>query len=280
MKELQVYTVKRIMSKVFWIFFILIILSFFLIPIYWVASMAFKNFFDIFDLPPKWIFKPTLMGFKIAFNTRPILRWTINSLIISIGGTILSLALGVPAGYCLARAQFWGKRMMWNGILLTRVIPPIVIVLPVRVFMQSIGLFGTQLAVILYTAVFNATFTAWIMSGFFESIPVDIEDMALIDGCSPIGAFWRIALPLCKPGLVTVTLFSFIFTWNDFLGALTLTSPETATLPIGIMSGAGQLAVQWNVLAAICLIAIIPVMILCVSLQRYYVSGLTLGAIK
>jgi multiple sugar transport system permease protein len=281
MRQLELYRANRVISQGAVILFILVALIFFLLPIAWIGTMAFKRYLDIFAIPPKWInFEPTLEGFRVAFRTRPVMRWMINSLLISSGSTILSLMLGVPAAYCFARGRFRGKRMAWSLILLTRVLPPIVLVIPFRMLMLRIGLFGSHLAVILYSTTFNAAFAAWIMSGFFEGIPVDIENCARIDGCGPIRTFWYIAVPLAKPGIVTVALFAFIFSWNDFLGALTLTNTYTATLPIGIMGAVGQMSVQWNVIGAISLITILPVMILAVALQRYYVSGLTLGAIK
>jgi len=135
-------------------------------------------------------------------------------------------------------------------------------------------------AVILIDTVYNAAFTAWLMSGIFENIPVDLEEAGIIDGCTPIQAFIRIALPLSKPGLVTSALFAFIFSWNDFLFALSLTSPPTATLPLGMLSTFGMLSVGWTYMAAMGVIAVIPVVVVSLLLQRYYVSGLTFGGVK
>ena len=133
---------------------------------------------------------------------------------------------------------------------------------------------------ILIDTVYDAAFTAWLMSGMFASIPVDIEDAALIDGCSPVQVFWKIALPLSKPGLVTASLFTFILSWNDFLFALTLTSPSTATLPIGMLSTYGILKQGWTYMMALGCLAIVPPVFISLLLQRYYVSGLTFGGIK
>lgn len=165
-------------------------------------------------------------------------------------------------------------------ILLTRALPTIVIVLPFRVIMQSIGILGTRLAVILIDTVYNAAFTFWLMSGIFESIPEELEEAARIDGCTPIQAFLLVAVPLSKPGLVTSALFAFIFSWNDFLFALTLTSPDTATLPLGMLSTYGVMQQGWTYMAAMGVVAIVPVVALSLFLQRYYVSGLTFGGVK
>lgn len=256
------------------------IVCFVLFPIYWVFATSFRERIDMFRLPPQWMFKPILDNFEYIFRTMPVSRWTLNSSVISVGTMMLSLLIGVPAGYAFSRVKFRGKRILLTFILLTRALPPVVIVLPFRVMMHALGLFGTRTAVILLDTVYNAAFTAWLMSGIFESIPVDLEEAALIDGCSPIRAFWRIALPLSKPGLVTSALFAFIFSWNDFLFALTLTSPPTATLPLGMLSTYGMLSVGWTYMTALGCIAIIPVIVLSLLLQRYYVSGLTFGGVK
>ena len=273
----------RFKSRLFWalrIIAIIVIICFVILPMFWVAATALKQKIEMFKLPPQWFFKPTLTNFIYVFKTMPVIRWTMNSALISIGTLILSLLLGVPAGYAFSRVKFRGKHILLMFILLTRALPPVVIVLPFRVFMAALGLFGTRTAVILLDTVYNAAFTAWLMSGIFESIPVDLEEAAIIDGCLPIGAFFRIALPLSMPGLVTCALFAFIFSWNDFLFALTLTSPPTATLPLGMLSTYGILSVGWTYMAAMGLVAIVPVILLSLLLQKYYVSGLTFGGVK
>ena len=256
------------------------IVVFVLFPIFWMLTTAFKHRIDMFVLPPQWFFKPTLANFKYVLSTMPVGRWVLNSGVISLGTMTLSLLLGVPAGYAFSRVNFRGKRILLTFILMTRALPPVVIVLPFRVIMQWLGLFGTRTAVILIDTVYDAAFTAWLMSGMFESIPVDIEDAALIDGCSPVQAFWKIILPLSKPGLVTASLFTFILSWNDFLFALTLTSPQTATLPIGMLSTYGILNQGWTYMMALGCLAIVPVVFISLLLQRYYVSGLTFGGVK
>ncbi len=273
----------RFKSRLFWalrIIAIIVIICFVILPMFWVAATALKQKIEMFKLPPQWFFKPTLTNFIYVFKTMPVIRWTMNSALISIGTLILSLLLGVPAGYAFSRVKFRGKHILLMFILLTRALPPVVIVLPFRVFMAALGLFGTRTAVILLDTVYNAAFTAWLMSGIFESVPVDLEEAAIIDGCLPIGAFFRIALPLSMPGLVTCALFAFIFSWNDFLFALTLTSPPTATLPLGMLSTYGILSVGWTYMAAMGLVAIVPVILLSLLLQKYYVSGLTFGGVK
>jgi multiple sugar transport system permease protein len=256
------------------------VLIFFMFPIFWIISTAFKYRIDMFSLPPTLFSKPTIENFVYVFSKMEVELWTFNSITISLGTMVLALVLGVPAGYAFARVHFRGKYALLMTVLLTRALPPIVLALPFRVMMQEFGLLGTRVAVILIDTVYNSAFTFWLMSGMFEAVPKDLEESALIDGASPFQAFWKIAVPLSKPGLVTSALFAFIFSWNDFLFALTLTSPETATLPLGMLSTYGILQQGWTLMAAMGVVAIVPVIIFSMMLQRYYVSGLTFGGIK
>ena len=146
--------------------------------------------------------------------------------------------------------------------------------------MARLGLIGTHAAVILIDTIYNAAFTVWLMVGYFEAMPVEIEEAACVDGCSYFRTFRTIALPLAKPGLVTAALFALILSWNDFLFALSLTSPESATLPLGILSTFGMLSVGWTYMTSMCVIAIIPLLLIALFLQKYYVRGLTFGGVK
>ncbi len=266
-----------------WFFRIIVIIflvAFFLLPAVWILTTSLAQRISMFKLPPQLFSKPTIKNFVYIFTQMPVLSWTFNSLVISVGTMILSLLIGVPAGYAFSRVNFTGKRLLLMIILLTRALPTIVIALPFRVIMQNLGILGTRTAVILIDTVYNAAFTFWLMSGIFESIPEELEEAARIDGCTPIQAFLLVAVPLSKPGLVTSALFAFIFSWNDFLFALTLTSPDTATLPLGMLSTYGILQQGWTYMAAMGIVAIIPVVGLSLALQRYYVSGLTFGGVK
>jgi len=262
-------------------FFIALILGFFMIPILWLVETSFKFKIQMFQLPPVWIkFKPTLKNYSYITSSMPILKWGKNSLIISLCTMVLSLVLGVPAGYAFSRVKFKGRFLLLTFILMARTLPPIIIVLPFRILMQKMGLFGTRTAVVLIDTIYNASFTAWLMSGIFESIPEELEEAAIIDGCSIFTAFYKIITPLSLPGLVTSALFAFIYSWNDFIFAMTLTAPATATLPLGMLSTFGMMSVGWTNMAAMGVLAILPVLLLSLFLQKYYVSGLTFGGVK
>ena len=264
----------------FRILMILLILVFIAMPVMWILSTSLAQRIAMFKLPPRMFSAFIIENFKYVFTRMSINSWIMNSLIISLGTMTLSLILGVPAGYAFSRINFRGKKALLIMILLTRALPTIVLIMPFRIIMQSIGLLGTRTAVILIDTVYNAAFTFWLMSGIFESIPSDLEDSARIDGCNPVQAFLYIAVPLSKPGLVTSALFAFIFSWNDFLFALTLTSPDTTTLPLGMLSTFGIMQQGWTYMAAMGVVAIFPVILLSLLLQKYYISGLTFGGVK
>jgi len=266
--------------NIFRVIMILLILGFIALPVIWILSTSLAQRISMFKLPPKLFTAFIFDNFKYIFTKMAINSWIMNSLIISLGTMILSLVIGVPAGYAFSRISFKGKKLLLVMILLTRALPTIVLIMPFRIIMQNIGLLGTRTAVILIDTVYNAAFTFWLMSGIFESIPSDLEDSARIDGCNPVQAFLLIAVPLSKPGLVTSALFAFIFSWNDFLFALTLTSPDTSTLPLGMLSTFGILQQGWTYMAAMGVVAIFPVILLSLMLQKYYISGLTFGGVK
>jgi len=274
------YLIKQGYHKAAHLTAVVLIVAFFTFPIFWLFSTSFKERIEVFRLPPKWIFAPTLSNFEYIFETKPVLKWLLNSVIISLGTAVLSLVLGVPAAYGLSRLKFRGKGALLTSILLIRALPPVVILLPFRVMMHSLGLVGTRTAVILIDTIYNSAFTVWLMSGIFEQLPKGIEEAAYVDGCSRLRTFWSIALPLTKPGLVTAALFALILSWNDFLFAMSLTSPATATLPLGILSTYGMLSVGWTYMTSMCCVAIVPILLISLWLQRYYISGLTFGGVK
>ena len=272
-------TLQSIMN-IFRVLMVLMVLVFIALPVMWIISTSLSQRISMFKLPPKLFTEFIIDNFIYVFTEMSVNSWILNSLIISIGTMVLSLIIGVPAGYAFSRINFRGKKALLIMILLTRALPTIVLVMRFRIIMQNIGLLGTRTAVILIDTVYNAAFTFWLMSGIFESIPSALEDSAQIDGCNPVQAFLYIAVPLSKPGLVTSALFAFIFSWNDFLFALTLTSPDTTTLPLGMLSTFGILQQGWTYMAAMGVVAIFPVILLSLMLQKYYISGLTFGGVK
>lgn len=275
-----------------------------LFPIYWTFITAFKEPKDVITNPPKYIpfvdYQPSLYAWRelgflpgagTEYRTTPhsaeeILGVTKNSVIAAVGSTLLSLIIGCPAAYSLARFRFrgWKNRDIAFFILSQRMLPPIVLVIPYfilfRKFLGFIRLLDTPQGLILAHSVGSIPFVVWIMREFFLEIPQEMEDSARIDGCSYLGAFLRVVLPLSTPGMVAASVFTFIFSWNEFIFALTLTFNKARTIPVllaGLTHGGAPL---WWDLSAMLLIAIVPVIVFTLFIQKYIISGLTLGALK
>jgi len=205
----------------------------------------------------------------------------INTLIIAGAATIIVLVVSVPAAYYLARFRFRTRNLILLLVLATQMFAPTSMVIGIYREMMTLGLVNTYLALILVNAGFYLAFSVWILSGFFASIPYEVEEAAMIDGCSKFSVLWRITLPLSLPGLVTAIIFTFITAWNEFVVALTLTSsPDIRPLTVGITNFIGLYEVQWHYVFATSLIAIVPVVILFIAIEKWLVSGLTAGSIK
>jgi multiple sugar transport system permease protein len=211
----------------------------------------------------------------------PLLGFIKSSFIISISATVIVILIAIPAAYYVARNDFRGKKAFLLLVLVTQMFAPTALVVGIFREIVALNLVDTYLALILIYAAFNMAFSIWILSSFFRSIPKEIEEAAWIDGCSRFTTLTRIVLPLALPGLVTAFIFTFIAAWNEFVIALTLTSsPEREPLTVGLTSLIGQYQVQWNYLFAGSLIAIVPVVILFASIEKWLVGGLTAGSVK
>ena len=259
----------------------LLFLLFSLFPIYLILSSSLKTDLQIFAIPPVFVFKPTLDNYREALTGGTSqLPYVINSLIVSILSTIVAVIFGSMAAYGLARFEFKGRKDLAFWILSTRMAPPIAFIVPMFVLIKTIGLLDTWWAlVIMYTGM-NLSFAVWILRGFFMDIPPELEESALVDGYTRLQVFTRIALPLVKPALAAVAVFSLIFSWNEFLFALILTQQNAKTIPVGIQGFSSSMGINWGPFMAVAFIAILPVMVFTFIMQRYLVRGLTFGAVK
>jgi multiple sugar transport system permease protein len=255
-----------------------------LFPIYWIAVNSFKVDLDIFAVPPVWFdFSPTLKHYRAAFIERPFLIFAMNSLIIAVATTIVSLTFGTMAGYALARFRYPG-RMKYHvsfWILSTRMMPPIVTIIPLFLFFNYFTLLNTKTAVVIAYTAFNLPFATWMMKSYFQDLPVELEEAAIVDGDTRWGAFLHVALPLARPGLAATAIFILILSWNEFLLALILTQTEQSlTLPIGISGRVTQYTTYWGEISAAGFLASVPIMIFALIVQRHLVRGLSFGAVK
>ena len=255
-----------------------------LAPVYWMLTISLKSEADHFASPPKWfVFSPTLEHYRDAFVVRSFGQYLITSAIVALLSTAFALLIGTLAAYALARFEMRFKlnRRLSLWILSTRMFPPIVTVVPLFLMMRDLRLINTIASLVIVYTAFNLPFVVWMMRGFFNEVPREMEEAAMVDGDSRLGALWRVVLPLVKPGLAATAVFCLIMSWNEFLFALVLTQTEAAmTLPIGIAGRVTQYEIKWGVMSAAGVVAMLPILIFALSVQRYLVRGLSLGAVK
>jgi multiple sugar transport system permease protein len=248
------------------------------------ATISLKNEVDQFAAPPKWLFfSPTLAHYIDAFSTRSFGRYLMTSLVVSVLSTLCAVVLGTLAAYGLSRfrlAANMGRRLsLW--ILSTRMFPPIVTAVPLFLMMRDLRLLNTVGALVIVYTAFNLPFVVWMMRGFFQELPRELEEAAMVDGDSRLGALVRVVLPLVAPGLAATAVFCLIMSWNEFLLALVLTQTDAAmTLPVGIAGRVTQYEIEWGVMSAAGVVAMLPILIFAMAVQRYLVRGLSLGAVK
>ncbi len=255
-----------------------------LAPIYWMLTISLKHEVDQFAVPPLWFsFTPTLEHYQDAFLGRSFGELMITSAIVAVVSTLCALTIGTLAAYALARFKMPYRldRKLSLWILSTRMFPPIVTVIPLFLMMRDLQLLDTRASlVILYTG-FNLPFVVWMMRGFFVEVPRELEEAAMVDGDSRLGALWRVLLPLVAPGLAATAVFCLIISWNEFLFALVMTQTDAAmTLPVGIAGRVTQYEIKWGVMSAAGVVAMTPILIFAIAVQRYLVRGLSLGAVK
>jgi multiple sugar transport system permease protein len=254
------------------------IVAIFLAPIVWMMSTAYKPARDIFSIPPTLLFAPTLANFRSVFHYFDLPRLIESSLVISLGAAGLSLMIGVTAGYALARARTKWAIGLAYFFLAVRTIPPVATLLPFYMMMRDIGLLGTWWAVILIDATLNTAFVVWMMFSYFRSLPRELEEAALTDGCSLFGGFRRVALPLVKPGIVASALLCIMFSWNDFLFSSFLTRADTKPISVALLTAYGTKDITWGTLGALAHFSTIPIVAIALVLNRHFVQGLTRGA--
>ncbi len=235
-------------------------------------------------MPPLWFpANPTLKHYNAAFVERPFLLYALNSFIIAVATTIVSLVFGTMAGYALARFQYPGQWRYQTSfwILSTRMMPPIVTIIPLYLFFNYLDMLNTKTAVVIAYTAFNLPFATWMMKSYFQDLPVELEEAAMVDGDTRWGAFLRVALPLARPGLAATAIFCLIISWNEFLLALILTLTEQSqTLPIGIAGRVTQYNTYWGEISAAGFMACIPIVIFAFIVQKHLVRGLSFGAVK
>jgi ABC-type glycerol-3-phosphate transport system permease component len=253
-----------------------------LFPLYWMVNTSLKPAAEVFVSPPTfWSSHMSLSAYGEVFSTRPIGRYLLNSFVVSAGATILSVILAALTAYGFTRFHIRGANAFLVFLLFTKMLPETLLIVPYFQVMSALGLVDGYLALILAYSSFALPFSVWMLIGFFRTIPREIDEAAIIDGASRLQAFWRVILPLSRPGLVAVALFTFIIAWNSYIWALVLTtSPSMFVISVGVANLVGEYRVQWNELMAASVIGALPVMVLYVFLNRHLVQAVTAGAVK
>ena len=249
-------------------------------PFYWMVTTSFKEQSAILSATPQLFFHPTLGNYTTAFQKFDIGASLVNSLIVALSTTAISLILGAPAAYAIARFDFKGKRDLWFWFISNRMISPIVVALPFFLIARQFRLLDTQLVLILIYLTFNVPIVVWICADQFRNIPKELDEAATLEGYSSFGIFWRIALPLAAPGIAVSAIFSFIFSWNELLYALVLTRTNAKTAPVVATSFLSGYELPWGQIMATGTLVALPVIIFSIIVSRQLVRGLTMGAIK
>ena len=245
---------------------------------YWMITLSLKPQVEATAYPPSFVrFSVTAAGYREVFTKYPFFLYTWNSLVVAVGCTALGLAVGLPAAYSIAR---WRQQRLAVVILVARIIPGIAYLIPWYIFFRRLRMVDTYGALILTHLIVSLPIIIWVMISFFEDVPAELEDAALIDGCSYLGVFSRIALPLVKPGVVATAILSFVFSWNNFLFSVILAGRSTRTLPIAVYTMISYEEINWGTLAAAATLITLPVLVVALLAQRHIVSGLTFGAVK
>jgi multiple sugar transport system permease protein len=253
-----------------------------LAPIYWVVASSFKTPGQLFTWPPTYLPHPlSLANYVEALVHRPLLTYIGNTLVVALAATPLSVMVAALAAFAVARYRFRGRGLVLFATLTVRMLPGLVVALPLFLIFRSLGLVDTRLGLILAYTAFNVPFNLWLLQGFFAEIPREIEEAAIVDGCSPWALFWQVMLPLVAPGLVAAAIFSLILAWNEYGFALILTyTPRSQTLPIALAGFVADRGVNFSAMMAGGTIALVPVLFFALFVQRYLVQGLTAGAVK
>jgi multiple sugar transport system permease protein len=268
---------RRLAFNLGYFVLLLLIVVPFVFPFVWMVLSSFKTQAQITAIPPQWVFTPTYEHYREVFQQYELGRSILNSLIISVGATFWSLVLGLPAAYAIAR---WRQNGFALAILVARIVPGITFLIPWFILFSKLRLVDTYTSLILSHMLVGLPFIIWVMVPFFAALPKELEEASMVDGSTRMGAFFRVLLPLTGPGVLTCSILSFVFSWNNFMFAVVLTGSRTRTLPIAIFNFLSYSQINWGGLMAAAVIITLPILVIALLAQKYIVQGLTAGAVK
>jgi multiple sugar transport system permease protein len=278
---------KRDPWRLLGVVFLVGITLFAITPMVWMLLTSVKTQFAALQYPPEWIpHNPNLAQYTELLNPRgevgqKFLRYLVNSLWVSLATTILGVAVAVPAAYAFSRFRFPGRNLLFYAVLMRNMFPAVVFLMPLFIMMRWLGLVNTQTSLILTYLTFGLPLSIWLLKGFFDNIPIQLEQAARIDGASRFKAFLLIVMPLSSPGIIATSIYCFILAWNEYVYALTFLNDESKlTLPVGLQAFFTEYATNWPGLMAASFIMSVPVVVMFLVLQKYFVRALTEGAVK
>jgi multiple sugar transport system permease protein len=252
------------------------------LPVFWMLSSSFKSNSEIFLSPPQVITEHfSLDAYRNIFTDPEKVRFFVNSYIVALSVTALTLLVAILTGFAFSRFEFPGKRLLNVVILSVQAVPPITLLIPYFGLMVTLKLYNTYWALILTYMVFTLPYAIIMMTGYFNTLPRELDEAVKVDGAGSFTALWRVLVPIAIPGLVSVGIYTFMIAWNEYLFALTLTrTVDMRTVPIGIQLLMGQHSYEWNEMMAMSILGCIPVLLLFLFFQRYFIGGMTAGSVK
>jgi multiple sugar transport system permease protein len=269
----------RRLREVGWYLTSILITIVFLFPVYWMFAVSLKTPQEIFKFPPAWYpATPQLQNFLVLFRDGDV--WSVwNSLVIASISTLIAMVFGTLCAYSIVRFRTGGENLaVW--ILSQRMLPPIAVVFPIFLLYAKLGWADTYHGLILLYTAFALPYVIWMMRGYLQEIPIELEESALVDGCSRWGVLRHVVVPVARSGLFATAVFAFIFSWNEFLFALVLTRTQVLTYPVQISQYFGAQSTFWAKISAMSVLGTLPVFFAVAAFQRYLVRGISLGAVK
>jgi multiple sugar transport system permease protein len=256
-------------------------LAIWVFPVIWGLLTSFKSERDVLAYPPVWIFKPTLDSYRdVLFGTSSILPNIVSSCIVSLSATVLTMLFAVPASYALARLRYPGKQASGFYVLVTQMLPPVGLIIPYYLVLQKIGWLDTYTGLTIIYLTFSLPFAIWLMVSYFEDIPFEMEEAALLDRAGRLRALWYVILPQVRGGIAVTAIFVFLNAWNEFMFAVVLGGNRVRPVTVAMFNFISVEQTQWSRLAAGAILAMLPVILIGIFAQRHIVKGLTVGAVK
>ena len=260
---------------------LVLVLLWTLTPLFWMVLSSFKPAESIISPTPDVVFAPTLKNYaSLLSGAGSLLGYAKNSLLAAGISTVIAVVLGCLGGYGLARTNFRGKQHLSFWIISTRMAPIAAVIVPLYLIFRNLDLLDSVAGLIVAYLTFNLPFAIWLMNAFFADLPPALEESALVDGATRFQAFWRIAVPLVTPGVVTTGILCFLFAWNDYAFAQTFSGPDSGTIPVLAAQLVTQTGIDWGALTAIGTVVVLPMIVVGLAVRRWLVRGLTLGAVK